>query len=211
MADKTRRVPAPSRIQLDEAITVVSDNTIQINPNKLGPPPALYDADYAWFRERLGGVSLFFGKEDLNKAGHLRTRLEVRFAPAPFLGHFWKNSRGFHERLRKYVEQHPADPARAELGPEKWEAAKDHSEWVNLDYLAHTGDEASLDFYNLSIRGVAAFLTKQGTSGLEVTPIVRVQTTAQELCCLMDSCETIIPSLRNRHPEVEDKDEDAAS
>lgn len=207
MGDKARRVVmAASQIQLDEAISVVSDNTLQINPNKLRNPSALYDADFAWFRERLGGVSLFFGKEDLNAAGRLRTRLEVRFASAPFLWHFWKNARGFHERLRKYAEAHPADPARDQLEPEKWQAAKDHSEWVNLDYLAHTGDEACLDFYSLSARALAAFLTKQGTAGLEVTPIVRVQMTAQELCRLMDSCEKIIPSLRSRHPEIEDED-----
>jgi hypothetical protein len=62
-----------------------------------------------------------------------------------------------------------------------WDADRDHSEWANIETMAHSGTEASLDFYTLPASGIAKFMKGQGSSQLIVRPVVRVQMNIFEL------------------------------
>lgn len=192
-------------VVVDDPIVIDQDGTIRIEVGRLRPPQNVYDADYAWVLVRRRGiVSLFFGKEAYGASRKLRTRLEVRFPAEPFVRHLWGNSRDFHERMRKYVGDAP-DAERDQAKPESMEAEKDHSDWANVDYMAHSGTQACLDFFNLSPSGLAQFAQQKGSRGLLLTPVVRVQTTTDELLRLLDACEKIIPQLGVKVQENRDE------
>lgn len=188
---------AANKLKLSEdAIQVTADGALSIDARKLEPPANVYDADFAWVRYRLGAVSLFFAKEDLNSKDRLRTRLELRYPVEGFLEHFWKNSREFHRIVREYVQRLPAIPPVQRPAVESWQALKDHSEWVNFSFLARVGSQSALDFFNLAVPGIAQFTKGQGTSGLIIMPVARVLTTTADLCHLLDSCEPLAEELQ---------------
>ncbi len=193
------RKPRAGSTALDrivDPISVGSDGSIQISTAKLAAPQNVYDADYAWVQRRQGAVSLFFGKSSIDDSGKLRTRLELRYPREAFLNHLWKNSRNFHQKLREFLGQCPTDRSRDSINPAGMKADRDHSDWVNVDYIAHSGTQACLDFFNLSPPGVARLLNKQGSTSLVLAPVVRVQTTAAELCRLLDSCGVIADEIQ---------------
>ena len=191
----------------DGAIRVAADGSLRIDPTRMLPPQNIYDADYAWVERRLGAVSLFFAKGYPGKSPKkLRTRVELRYPYGPFLNHFWGNSRQFHERLRTYVTANPFEAEPTTAKPSEMEADRDHSDWVNFDYLAHTGSEAALDFFHVPPSGIARFAQGQGTSGLTLTPVLRIHTTAYQLCSLLDACAPIAKQLEE-HSSHEDSDE----
>ena len=184
-----------------DPITIGPDRSINVDMTKLSAPSNVYDADFAWIVHRPGSVSLFFAKRNLEEDTELRTRLELRYPPENLVHHFWKNSRDFHQRLRKFIEHWPKDEKRDQLDPSKWKAQKDHSEWVNFEAMAHAGTEAALDFYVLSPTGLARFSRGQGSSGLAVQPIVRVQMTIFELGRLLDSAAEVVTAIEAYLPK----------
>ncbi|SRR6266545_4445226 len=187
-------------IALDAVYLEGSDKNIHINPSKLSPPVNFYDADLAWAEERHGAVSLFFAKEHLS-GKKLRTRVEIRYAYEPFILHFWHNSRDFHKGLR---EAYPSRFLPQEGMPRgsltAMESDREHSDWANFEYICYHGTQASLDFFRLPPAGIARFLTSGGSSGLVVEPILRIHTTAGELCHLLDLCEPIAERVRGILP-----------
>jgi hypothetical protein len=182
--------------RLSDPISIGPDGSLAIDVAKLGTPQNLYDADYAWPKRRGGVVSLFFAKAHLDEPTRLRTRLELRYPIETFLHHLWKNSREFHARLKQFLSRRPQDKERDKLDPATMKADRDHSDWVNLDYLAHSGTEACLDFFQLSPGGLAMFAQGKGTSRLVMTPKVRVQTATEELCRLLDACAPIAQEIK---------------
>jgi hypothetical protein len=182
--------------RLPDPISIGPDGSLAIDVAKLGTPQDLYDADYAWPKRRGGAVSLFFGKANLDEPTKLRTRLELRYPIETFFHHLWNNSRDFHARIKEFLSRRPRDKDRDKLDPAKMKADRDHSDWVNIDYLAHTGTEAALDFFQLSPGGLAMFAQGKGASRLVMTPKVRVQTATEELCRLLDACEPIAQEVK---------------
>lgn len=188
---------SPGRLKFSEdAIQVTPDGAIAIDASKLETPANVYDADFAWVQKRLGAVSLFFAKADLNAKDRLRTRLELRYPVEGFIEHFWKNSRDFHKIIRESVQRLPVAAVGERPPIESWEALKDHSEWVNFSYLARVGSQSALDFFNLAVPGVVQFTKGQGTSGLIIRPVTRVLTTTAALNHLLDSCEPLAEELQ---------------
>jgi len=186
-----------------DPITVGPNQTINVDLAKLPAPDRIYDADLAWIEHQGRAVSLFFAKRLRNSPQRLRTRLELRYSPEHLVVHFWQNSRGFHERLRSYAAKWPPDDAREEIDPAKMDAEHEHSEWTNFEAMAHVGSEACLDFYLLPAVGVARFARGQGSSGLRLTPIVRVQLTIFELLRLLDSAESVVNEVKAYLPKLE--------
>jgi hypothetical protein len=195
--------PSSAEARAADPITVWADKSIRINGAALETPQQVYDADVAWVKRRLGAVSLFFGKLKLDGPPKLRTRVELRYSPETFVYQFWKNATEFNERVAKYLEKFPPNAERDALKPEALEAEKDHSEWANFDYLAHSGHHASLDFFQLPPRGVALFMQDKGTSALKVVPILRVQTTTDELHRLLNAAGEIVAELAPQLPKPE--------
>lgn len=186
-------------VYCDGAIEVKGDG-LRVRWQHLREPQRVYEADFAWLTVRHGAVSLFFGKEDVNEPGKLRSRLEIRYPVEKFCHHLWDNSRDFHERLKKS----PAWPANADrrgVEPETWKAQKDHSERANFEYMANYGSEASIDFYYLVPQGVARLAGGFGGDGLKMDPVVRVQLTAQELLHLLDQAEPLATTLAAGLPD----------
>lgn len=193
---------AVGRAQIvEDPITIGPNRTINIDLGKLTAPTNVYDADFAWLVHRPGVVSLFFAKQTLSKGTDFRTRLELRYPPEGLVNHLWRNSRDFHARLREFVEKWPKDEARDGFDPTKWTAQRDHSEWVNFEVLAHAGTEATLDFYSLPPVGVARFTKGAGSAGLQVSPVVRVQTTVFELLRLLDSAADVVAAIETYLPK----------
>jgi hypothetical protein len=192
---------------VQDPITIGPNKTINVDVSKLTAPSNVYDADFAWIEHRPGAaVSLFFGKASRDDAGHLRTRLELRYAAEHFVHHFWRNSREFHERVRAFVDQWPTDEKRAGMDPATWPSAKDHSEWAGFEAMAHSGTAASLDFYLLPALGIARFQRNQGSAGLQVIPIVRVQMTVFELLKLLDSARPVAEAIAQYLPVKAEED-----
>jgi len=187
------RVASAEGVYQDGALEVTGDG-LKVNWSRLNDPDRLYEADFAWIRIRHGAVSLFFGKEDLDKSGSLRSRLELRYPVEKFVKHFWENSRDFHARLRK-VPDWPGRSDRASYNPESMPSQKDHSERVNFEYMAHFGSEACLDFHYLTPGGVARLAQGLGGSSLKILPVARVQVTTSELLFLLDAAEPIAMEL----------------
>lgn len=199
------RIPRPGDLQGRGAVSVDSSGkTLRIEWEKLKPPTNVYDADFAWAAERHGTVSLFFGKEHMS-GKRLRTRMEIRFAPEPFVLNLWDDSVRFYNDLkaRRANSLPPAPPTRAPEELMGFESDREHSDWANFAYIAHHGTQASLDFFRLPPAGIARFATTGGTSYLEPDPIVRVHTTVWELLRLLDVCEPIASRVRASLPTEE--------
>ena len=188
---------------VEDPVSVGLDKTITINLAKLAAPDRIYDADFAWIEHRPGAVSLFFGKRNRDVPDSLRTRLEVRYPPENLLGHFWRNSREFHEKLRTFIAKWPKDDSRDKVNPATMTAPREHSEWSNFEGMAHAGTEASIDFYFMPPSGVARFAQGQGSAGLKLTPVVRVQLSSFELVRLLDAAEPVVKEIEKYVPKSE--------
>lgn len=188
----------------EDPITVGLDKAIHVDFSKLAAPSNTYDADHAWIGRHEADISLFFGKSHIDPKKGLRTRIELRYPVECFLNHFWENSREFHKRLRTFADKWPAAKAAPRVAePWKLEAVRDHSEWVTFEALAHVGSAAMMDFYLVPAVGVARFHRGQGSKGLTVVPVVRVQLTIFELLRLMDAAEAQIDEIRALVPQSE--------
>lgn len=188
-----------------DPITVGPDKTINVNFSKLTAPQNVYDADIAWVARRGADVSLFFGKRNFDQQPKaLRSRLQVRYPVECFLSHFWENSREFHERLRESVKRWPAELSQLpDEQPWTFQSERDHSEWVTFDAIAISGSAAMMDFYLMPAIGVARFSTGQGSAGLTVVPIVRVQLNIFELLHLLDTASSMIAEIEKLVPAKE--------
>jgi hypothetical protein len=184
-----------------DPITIGTDGTVFINTGRLGIPPNVYDATFAAVQRRHGAVSIFFAKEDPAKADSLISRIELRYPPEAFVLHFVRHSRKFHADIKKQLGAWLADTARGSLDIVKLPAAKTHSEWVNFDYLARSGTQASLDFFHLAPSALARFVQGQGTGEIQVIPKIRVLTTIHELARLLDEATAVAQEVRQTLPE----------
>jgi hypothetical protein len=190
------------------AIEVVGDpvgvglgRSIKIDMGKLPTPQNVYDADYAWIEHHPGNASLFFAKRNSGEEGTLRTRLEVRYPVENLVGHFWRNSREFHQKMKEFSDLWPADPERLGVSPSSMKTLKEHSEWANFETMAHAGTEAVVDFFSLPPLGLARFAKGQGSEGLVLIPVVRVQTTVFELTRLLDTAGAVVQEIESYLPE----------
>ena len=179
---------------MGDPITIGADKTIYIEQAKLEPPDRIYDADHAWIMHSPMRVSFVFAKKRLDNPSKLRTRLEIRYPAEGFARHFWKNSREFNTKLDAFVSEWPPLPQRSSLRLDA-PADKDHSEWANFDCMAFAGSEGVIDFYQLSVPGIARFAKGQGSAGLRITAIVRVQLTAFELSHLLEKAGEAIQEV----------------
>lgn len=197
----TRVMTRPSDVRSSGAVTVDAEKTVRVDWAKLPAPTNVYDADFAWAVERHGTVSLFFAKEHIS-GKRLRTRMEIRFAPEPFVHNLWDDSVRFYQDLkaRGLAAFGAAPPTRTPEDLMALESDREHSDWANFSYIAHHGIQASLDFFRLPPAGVARFVTTGGISGLEPNPIVRVHTTIWELMRLFEVCEPIASRARAALP-----------
>src|SRR4051794_39064015 len=96
-----------SAVIASDPVTVGPDRTINVDVGRLPTPPNVYDADFAWVEHVAGRVSFLFAKRNRDEPEKLRSRLEIRYPPENVAGHFWRNSRDFHDRVRKFVNQWP--------------------------------------------------------------------------------------------------------
>ena len=185
----------------------VTERSIQIDGSRLEPPRDIYRAHLAWVEHSPGSMCLLFATRDRDDPKRLKTRLELAYPVECFLRHFWKNSREFHERLTKFAEPWPSDPKRNEMRPETMSSVKDHAQIVNFDSIAHSGTEASIDFFHLPPSAVARYARNQATSGLELVPIVQIQLTTFELLQLLDSCRPVAEAIAAYLPQDERGDQ----
>jgi hypothetical protein len=190
---------------VQDPITIGLDKTINVDATKLPPPPNVYDADSAWIEHRPGEVSIFFVKRSRD-SDTLRTRLEIRYPPENLVGHFWKNSRDFHDGLTAYVERWSLQQQDPRPDASRLKAEKEHSEWANFDIMAHAGTEATIDFYQLPPPGIAQFTRGQGSHGLRFVPIVRIHLTIFELLRLMNSMAEVVEVIQGYLPQPHSKE-----
>jgi len=213
-SSRIQRLPsAEGDLQLSSGLRVGVGNRrlITIDSRLLDSPTNVYDADVSWLEYREGSpVSLFFAKEDRDHEKRLKTRLQIKFPAEDFVRHFWANSRAFHETVRKILSGLSAVEWRNVIKPESWPAEKEHSEWVNFEYMAVSGTQAAIDFYNLHVGGIARYSMGQGTAGLELKPVVRVQLTAFELLRLLDAGHAIVDTIKTHIPATMLMEEGAA-
>lgn len=191
-------------LQISEGIRVGvgGRREIIIDTTQLASPRNRYDADFAWVEHEAGSsVSLYFGKRDRNMPEALKSRLQIRYPPEDFVRHFWYNSRKFQENVKRVLTTWPRQETRGRLEPEKWISEKDHSEWVNFDYMAFAGTQAAVDFFHLAIGGVARYTRGQGTAGLELEAVVRVQMTLGELGRLLEACSPVVDIIEGYLPK----------
>lgn len=196
-----RQPSAGSKLEvLDDAISTGLDRSLTIDMAKLPTPNLSYDADYAWIEHQPGDLRLFFAKRNRDNPLGLRSRLEVRYPPESLVGHFWRNSREFHQQMKAFAVQWPKHHERDDVRPETLKTDKEHSEWANFEAMAHSGTEAMIDFFTLPVWGVAKFVGGQGSSGLKMVPVVRIQMTVFELTRLLDSMESVVTEIKNYLP-----------
>ena len=190
-------------VQLSEGLSVGmgTRKVILINSSKLSSPPRMYDADVAWIEHQPGiPVSLFFGKVDRDQKERLKSRLQIKIPPEDFVRHFWRNSREFEKTVTTIRAALPADSWRDAIAPERWTTKREHSEWANFDYMAVVGTQAAIDLYNVAVGGVARYSRGQGTAGLELHAIVRIQLTVFELTRLLRACAPVVGMIESYMP-----------
>ena len=130
----------------------------------------------------------------------MRTRVEIRYPIEAFYCHFWQNSRGFHERVRTFARQRQLSEPREQHNLCDLEADRDHSEWANFDYMAHSGTEAVIDFFHLPPAELARFTQTGDASGLDLEAILRIQLDVSQLLGLLDSCSEAISEIQRHLP-----------
>jgi hypothetical protein len=201
IANVNRRPSAGNAIQVvGDPVGVGLGRSIKIDMGKLPTPSNVYDADYAWIEHRPGSASLFFAKRNRDAEETLLTRLELRYPVENLVGHFWHNSREFHQKVKDFVGLWPVDDARRGIDPSSMKALKQHSEWANFESMAHAGTEAVVDFFSLPPVGIARFARGQGSKGLILMPVVRVQTSIFELMRLLDATAAVVKDIETYLP-----------
>lgn len=201
----SRTLAAPTTAYQTKAmdpITIgMSDRSIRVNMALLPAPTNIYDAD-VWSIERQAGyVALYFGQLHGAATDRLRTRLKLKYGAEAFIVHFWKNSRKFHDDMRRQVESWPLDPLHVKTqSVASMHSDKEHSQWVNFDYLSRSSSQGSLDFYHLPPSALAKFVQGQGSRELELNPVVRVLVTVYQLCEILDRCGELIEDVRKYMP-----------
>lgn len=217
MSNRKDRLIRPGRsgqvsgmsIDADPLTISMTEKVIKVNLANLPSPTNVYDADAWTVRREAGFVALYFGQLD---GDHMRSRLRLKYASEQFLSIFWKQSREFHKGLRDTVAALPADPLfpkPRDISGEK--AEREHSAWVNFDYMSRSGSQASFDFYYLPTAGLARFVTGKGTNGLVLHPIARVTTTIHHMVGLLDACEALVPEVRQYLPAEEPASPDTSA
>ncbi len=168
----------PLRVDLNE-------HSITIDASKLPPPSKSYAADTGWATYRPGHSSLFFAVRDETDPSVLPSRLEIRMPPEDFLRGFLWNSREFLQKVVVYAEKWGGNAIGVAPAPTGLRAGRTHSEWANFVYIAHAGTETSLDFYQMSVSGIAKYAKTKDLSGLALQPVVRVHMSVFELISMM--------------------------
>jgi hypothetical protein len=174
----------------------VEPEGVRVDISQFPPPTRTYDADVAWVTVRYGAVSLFFAKTE-PYAQRLRTRLEIRYPIESLRAQFVENTSGeFFEKLCTFLTRHalawPAIDRLNAFNPSEWPAERDHSEWVNYEYLAHSGSIAVLDFYRLDPTGVPIQASGKGSSRLTLEPVIRILTTADVMRRVIEESRQIV-------------------
>ena len=196
-----RRSPRSASGRKVGALSVdVSRQLVTIDMSKLPLQQNIYDADLAWIEHRPGDVRVLFGKLKRPNLDALRTRVEIRYPVEAFYKHLWENSRDLHKSLRSYAEQWPQDEEHGRLRPDEMEAEKEHSEWANFDYIAHSGTEAVIDFFRLSPGGMARFMQTESATDLELVAALRVQLAVGALLKLLDRCDEVASEVESYLP-----------
>jgi hypothetical protein len=183
------------------------DHSASVDLKRLEAPSQVYDADFAWVEHRPGRVSLFFGKRGASQDNVLASRLEIRYPAESIPTSFWKNSVEFFDRLRLYVERWPASARERDETNEiarRWGAVRTHSDWANFTYMAHSGTEASIDFYHLSAAARARFSNFDDLLHMKLRPVARVQMTIFTLGQLVDALEPVVAEIDSYRPRRRD-------
>jgi hypothetical protein len=179
----------------------LTQNVITVDGSKLESPQKAYSADTAWATYRAGQSSLFFATRDMTEPERLPSRLEVRMPPEDFLRGFLWNSRDFLGKITDYAQKWGGNPMDVEPPPTNLKAIRTHSEWANFMYVAHAGTETSLDFYQMSVSGVARFAKTKDLGGLSLTPVVRVHMSVFELISFMRQAFKLEADILRDAPE----------
>jgi hypothetical protein len=177
-----------------------AEHSVTIDISRLEAPDKLYDADIAWIEHVPGAVSLMFAKLNRDDRSHLKSRLEVRYAPEALLLTFWSNSRAFFATTKAYVARWPAETRRPIDPPAELPALQSHSEWSSFTYMSHAGSEAAIDFYHVAPGALAQIIRGQQVTGLRVLPVVRVQLSTFELMRFVERVQPLISVIRDYIP-----------
>ena len=192
--------------QADPIQISMADKTIHVNVGLLAPPPRSYDADMASVKRQHGYVALYFGQLEEGQQNRLRSRLKLKYTNEMFVHHYWKHSREFHNDLRKQIIRWKEDPLRVKpMDLSTLRAEREHSEWVNFDYISRSSSQASFDFYHMPPSAVAKFAKGQGSSELALTPVVRVLTTVHVLLDMLNACEPVVDEVRPLLPILDEE------
>ena len=148
-------------------------------------------------------MSFFFGKQELDEPGTLRSRLEIKYPPEAFIRQFWYNSRNFHAKLRGLDLPVLLNDrqARISAAPQGMKATADHAERANFEYMCRVGSEGVIDFYYMIPVGIARLAGGFGRERLHLAPVVRIQLTVGEMLYLLDTAEPMVEQLKTAIPE----------
>ncbi|MCI0537155.1 MAG: hypothetical protein L0Z50_18210 [Verrucomicrobiales bacterium] len=157
-------------------------------------PDHYYVADY-FFVESEGSHVLFtFGKLDSPHRGKLRSKIELYFSPSMFVRQLWGSSRGFHETLRKFVQDNGYH--RAEGWEELLEAPKVQTFQSNQVMMVLSEGECVMDFFYISPKDI--FLKPRRGEGIDLEPLVRIIMAPELLLGFLDKCEPLAKSLQSK-------------
>ena len=106
-------------------------------------------------------------------------------------------SREFHELLQKQFRRSALMQRsdRQRRRPEAASPIKQHSLWANLNVISRAGTAASLDFYHLAPASLHRYTATRDRSRLDISPVLRVNTTVFEVLRLLDSSEPLVKEL----------------
>jgi hypothetical protein len=149
-------------------------------------PTQAYLADYVAVRPHRTGFVLVFGK--LNGAGDaLRTQIEVIFPKQTFNSQLWQSSVPLRDTLFK-LNGVTANMSRPELP----DAEKTQTVAANNVFMATTLEEAVLDFYYLSPRGIFFANVTQSNDVGDLEAVIRISTDASLLREFLDRCKPYV-------------------
>lgn len=177
----------------------LATRTLAVNLQRLEAPGQVYDADYGWMEHRPGVTSLVFAKRSRESEKAFGSLLEVRF-PVENCVTLWDQSADFIANFRPFVHSWPREALDVGSYSPDWPAARSHSEWASVAYMAHSGSAANLDFYNVSPAGMARLL-QHGNFDIKITAIVRVSLTIFALSHLLDELEAAVEQIKRELPD----------
>jgi hypothetical protein len=183
-APNTSITGGAAQVRILQGVGGLSKAELRFDYAKAPIPTLAYFSDYCDVKQLRRGLVFIFGK--LNGTGTgLRTQVEIAFPQQLFNQQLWASTVALQVVLNASL-----GVGTTEQTPRLGDSEKIQNFAANNAFLASGEEEALIDFYYLSPRGI--YLANTSSSGIDFEPVIRVSMDAMLLKEFFERCKPFV-------------------